>query len=60
MSRPQALSRSTAAGLDPATVGASAKSWPRKTGKPADVLEKIIELGLKTYYKEVCRHEQVS
>ena len=30
----------------------------KNAGKPANVLEKIIESGLKTYYKEVCLLEQ--
>jgi len=29
-----------------------------QTGKPAPVIEKIVESGLKTYYKEVCLLEQ--
>ena len=30
----------------------------KNAGKPANVLEKIVESGLKTYYKEVCLLEQ--
>ena len=32
----------------------------KNAGKPAHVLEKIVESGLKTYYKEVCLTDQVS
>jgi elongation factor Ts len=32
----------------------------KNEGKPAHVLEKIVESGLKTYYKEVCLIEQPS
>jgi elongation factor Ts len=31
----------------------------KNAGKPANVLERIIESGLKTYYKEVCLLDQV-
>ena len=31
---------------------------PRPQGKPANVVEKIVEFGLKTFYKEVCLLEQ--
>ena len=30
----------------------------RQQGKPENVIEKIVEFGLKTYYKEVCLLEQ--
>jgi len=30
----------------------------RQQGKPENVIEKIVESGLKTYYKEVCLLEQ--
>ena len=30
----------------------------RQQGKPDNVIEKIVESGLKTYYKEVCLLEQ--
>ena len=30
----------------------------RQQGKPANMIEKIVELGLKTFYKEVCLLEQ--
>ncbi len=30
----------------------------QQSGKPANVIEKIVDLGLKTYYKEVCLLEQ--
>ena len=48
-----------AAGLDPATVERErAVLAGKNAGKPAKVLDKIIELGLKTYYKEVCLLDQ--
>jgi elongation factor Ts len=48
-----------AAGLDPATVEREREVLAGKNaGKPAKVLEKIIESGLKTYYKEVCLLDQ--
>jgi elongation factor Ts len=40
-----------ASGLDPETV-------KREQGKPENVIEKIVESGLKTYYKEVCLLDQ--
>jgi elongation factor Ts len=47
------------AGLDPATVQRErAVLADKNAGKPANVLEKIIESGLKTYYKEVCLLDQ--
>jgi len=56
---PQALDPS---GLDPAVVerekgviGAKAE----QQGKPADVVKKIVESGIKTFHKEVCLLEQV-
>jgi elongation factor Ts len=48
-----------AAGLDPATVEREREVLAGKNaGKPAKVLDKIIESGLKTYYKEVCLLDQ--
>ena len=48
-----------AAGLDPATVARERAVLAEKNaGKPANVLEKIVESGLKTYYKEVCLLDQ--
>ena len=48
-------------GLDPAVVEREkAVLADKNAGKPAHVLEKIIESGLKTYYKEVCLIEQPS
>jgi elongation factor Ts len=48
-----------ASGLDPAAVARERAVLAEKSaGKPANVLEKIIESGLKTYYKEVCLLEQ--
>jgi len=48
-----------AAGLDPATVKRERAVLAEKNaGKPANVLEKIVESGLKTYYKEVCLLDQ--
>jgi len=53
---PQALDPS---GLDPATLEREkAVLADKNAGKPANVIEKIIESGLKTYYKEVCLLEQ--
>ncbi|WP_374307672.1 translation elongation factor Ts [Methylocella sp.] len=47
--------------LDPAVVAREkAVLADKNAGKPANVLEKIVESGLKTYYKEVCLIEQPS
>ena len=55
-SNPQAL---TAEGLDPAIVEREkAVLADKHTGKPANVVEKIVESGLKTYFKEVSLLEQ--
>ena len=44
-----------AAGVDPATVARERAVLAEKNaGKPANVIEKIVESGLKTFYKEVC------
>ena len=55
---PQALD---ASGLDPATVAREkdilAEKF-RQQGKPANVIDKIVESGLKTFYKEVTLLEQ--
>ncbi|MCI4679194.1 translation elongation factor Ts [Rhodoblastus acidophilus] len=49
-----------ASGLDPATVEREKNVLREKNaGKPAHVLEKIVESGLKTYYKEVTLVEQL-
>lgn len=46
-------------GLDPATLEREKSVLREKNaGKPANVLEKIVESGLKTYYKEVCLLDQ--
>jgi elongation factor Ts len=48
-----------AAGVDPATVARERAVLAEKNaGKPANVLEKIVESGLKTFYKEVCLFDQ--
>ncbi len=48
-----------AAGLDPATVQRERTVLAEKNAdKPANVIEKIVELGLKTFYKEVCLLDQ--
>ncbi len=48
-----------AAGLDPATVARERSVLADKNaGKPANVIEKIVESGLKTYFKEVCLLDQ--
>jgi elongation factor Ts len=57
-SNPQALD---ASGLDPAVVAREREVLAerfRAQGKPENVLGKIVESGLKTYYKEVCLLEQ--
>jgi elongation factor Ts len=47
------------AGLDPAAVARERSVLADKNaGKPANVIEKIVESGLKTYYKEVCLLDQ--
>lgn len=51
------------AGLDPALVTREKDVLAdkyRQQGKPENVIEKIVESGLKTYYKEVCLLEQAS
>jgi elongation factor Ts len=57
-SSPQAVD---AAGLDRAVVerekGILAEKF-RAQGKPANVIDKIVESGLKSFYKEVCLLEQ--
>ena len=55
---PQALDP---AGLDPVAVKREKDVLAdkyRQQGKPENVIEKIVESGLKTYYKEVCLLEQ--
>ncbi|WP_158814967.1 translation elongation factor Ts [Methylocapsa sp. S129] len=48
-----------AEGLDPAVVAREkAVLADKNAGKPPHVLEKIVESGLKTYYKEVCLLDQ--
>lgn len=57
-SNPQALE---AAGLDPSIVAREKDVLAdkyRQQGKPDAMIEKIVESGLKTYYKEVCLLEQ--
>jgi elongation factor Ts len=57
-SNPQAID---AAGLDPAVVAREKDVLADKfkaQGKPANVIEKIVESGLKTFYKEVCLLDQ--
>ena len=56
---PQAVDPS---GLDPALVTREKDVLAEKfkaQGKPAAMIEKIVESGLKTYYKEVCLLDQV-
>jgi elongation factor Ts len=58
-SNPQAVDPS---GLDPAVVKREKDVLAdkfRQQGKPENVIEKIVESGLKTFYKEVCLLEQV-
>jgi elongation factor Ts len=55
---PQAID---AAGLDAATIERERNVLAEKfkaQGKPANVIEKIVESGLKTFYKEVCLIDQ--
>ena len=55
---PQAVDPS---GLDPAVVAREKDVLADKVkaqGKPANVIEKIVESGLKTFYKEVCLLDQ--
>ena len=55
---PQAIDFS---GLDPAVVQREKDVLAEKSkaqGKPANVIEKIVESGLKSYYKEVCLLDQ--
>jgi elongation factor Ts len=55
---PQALD---SAGLDPAVVAREKEVMAdkyRQQGKPDAMIEKIVENGLKTYYKEVCLLDQ--
>jgi elongation factor Ts len=48
-----------AEGVDPATVARERSVLSGKNaGKPAHVIEKIVESGLKTFYKEVCLIDQ--
>ena len=55
---PSALDSS---GLDPNVVAREKAVLAEKNaGKPAHVLEKIVDSGLKTYYKEVCLVDQPS
>ena len=57
-SNPQAVD---AGGLDPAVVKREKDVLADKfkaQGKPANVIEKIVESGLKTFYKEVCLLDQ--
>jgi elongation factor Ts len=55
---PQAVD---SAGLDPALVAREKSVLAEKAkaqGKPANVVDKIVESGLKTFYKEVCLLDQ--
>jgi len=46
-------------GIDPATIAREKSVLAEKNaGKPPHVLEKIVESGLKTYFKEVCLLDQ--
>jgi elongation factor Ts len=57
-SNPQAIDPS---GLDPAVVAREKGVLADKaaaSGKPANVVDKIVESGLKTFYKEVCLLDQ--
>ncbi len=49
----------SAEGVDPATVARERSVLADKNaGKPAPVIEKIVESGLRTFYKEVCLLDQ--
>ncbi len=53
--------RSTTSGLDAAAVErekAVLSDKAKAQGKPANVIDKIVESGLKTFYKEVCLLDQ--
>ena len=55
---PQAID---ASGLDAATIAREKNVLAEKfkaQGKPANVIDKIVELGLRTFYKEVCLLDQ--
>ena len=55
---PQAID---ASGLDPATIEREKNVLAEKfkaQGKPANVVDKIVESGLKTFYREVCLLDQ--
>jgi len=55
---PQAID---ASGLDPAVVNREREVLAEKfkvQGKPANMIDKIVESGLKTFYKEVCLLDQ--
>jgi len=57
-SNPQALD---ASGLDPEVIARERSVLGEKyraQGKPANVIEKIVDSGLKTFYKEVCLLDQ--
>ena len=61
MSPPPIRRRSIRRGLDPAVVQREKDVLADKfkaQGKPANVIEKIVEFGLKTFYKEVCLLDQ--
>jgi elongation factor Ts len=51
-----------ASGIDPAVVEREKSVLTEKaaaSGKPANVIEKIVESGIKTFYKDVCLLDQV-
>ena len=53
---PQAVD---SAGIDPVVIAREKDVLAAKAqGKPANVIDKIVELGLKTFYKEVCLLDQ--
>ncbi len=57
-SNPQAIDST---GLDPDVIRREKEVLAdrfRTQGKPANIIEKIVELGLKTFYKEVCLLDQ--
>ena len=59
MSRPPSPSALNAEALDPHLIEREKCVLDEKNaGKPPKVLEKIVESGLKTFYKEVCLVDQ--
>ena len=62
ISPPSTPSRSTSSSIDPETIAREKAVLAEKNGagKPPHVVEKIVESGLKSYFKENCLVDQVS